>query len=170
MKWKPEGVPGVGRLVPAPALVPCAVPRPARAVQRGAATSAAGKPGDGPVAELVPRLEVDEEAGKEDAVGGAGLEPERVGGEVGKVPEPGAGVVISGAPPVMPVRRWAAGVGVTSGAAWDAAATPPKGGLASVPTKWAGGPFGLAVANAAASSARRCSSISRSMRLSRAWA
>ena len=38
-----------------------------------------------------------------------------------------------------------------------------------MPTRWAGGPFGLALAKAAASSAWRCSSISRSMRLSRAW-
>ena len=92
-------------------------------------------PGDGPVAELVPGEEAEEDAGRADAVG-AGLELERVGGEVGKAPEPGAGVVTSGAPPVMPVRRWATGVGVISGAAWDPVATPPKGGRASVPTKW----------------------------------
>ena len=89
-----------------------------------------------PLSNWYPGVEVEEDAGREGAVDGAGLELERVGGEVGKVPEPGAGVVTSGAPPVMPVRRWATGVGVTSGAAWDPAATPPKGGRASVPTKW----------------------------------
>ena len=74
-------------------------------------------PGEGPVAELVPGVEAEEDAGRADAVDDAGLELERVGGEVGKVPEPGAGVVTLTQPTVMPVRRWATGVGVTSGAA-----------------------------------------------------
>ena len=46
---------------------------------------------EGPVVELVPGVEVDEDAGRADAVDDAGLEPERVGGDVRKVPEPGAG-------------------------------------------------------------------------------
>ena len=79
-------------------------------------------------------------------------------------------MVTSGAPPTMLVLPWVTGVGVTSGAACEPAAKPPNGGRASVPTRWAGGPFGLALAKAAASSAWRCSSISLSMRLSRAWA
>ena len=35
MKREPKRIPGVGRLVPPPALVPCAVPRPARTINRG---------------------------------------------------------------------------------------------------------------------------------------
>ena len=108
--------------------------------------------------------------GRAGAVDDAGLGPERIGEERGKVPDPGAEVVTSGAPPTIPALPWATGVGVTSGAACEPAANPAKGGRASVPTRWVRGPFGLALAKAAASSAWRCSSISRSMRLSKAWA
>ena len=115
-------------------------------------------PGEGPAVELVPGVEVDEDAGRAGAVDDAGLELGRVGDERGKVPDPGSGVVTSGAPPTMLVLPWVTGVGVTSGAACEPAAKPPNGGRA------------LTLAKAAASSAWRCSSISLSMRLSRAWA
>ena len=61
-------------------------------------------PGEGPVVELVPGVEVEEATGRADAEDAAGRELERVGGDVGKVPEPGAGVVTSGAPPVVAGR------------------------------------------------------------------
>ena len=61
-------------------------------------------PGEGPVVELVSGVEVEEAAGRADAEDDAGRELERVGGDVGKVPEPGAGVVTSGTPPVVAGR------------------------------------------------------------------
>ena len=59
-------------------------------------------PGAGPAVELVPGVEAEDAAGGADAEDAAGGEAENVGAHVGKVPEPGAGVVTSGSPPVGP--------------------------------------------------------------------